>query len=41
MTKNPSAPLQGSKSPCLLSAKANEFIDHSISAPPLCLDVKH
>ena len=38
MTKNPSTPLQGSKSPWLPSAKANEFIDHSTSTPPLCLD---
>ena len=38
MTKTPSTPLQGSKSPCLPSAKGNEFIDHSTSTPPLCLD---
>ena len=38
MTKNPSTPLQGSKSPWLPSAKANEFIDHNTSTPPLCLD---
>ena len=39
MTKNPSTPLQGSKSPWWLpSVKANEFIDHSTSTPPLCLD---
>ena len=38
MTKNPSAPLQGSKSPWLPFEKANEFIDHSTSTPPLCLD---
>ena len=38
MTKNPSTSLQGSKSPWLPSAKANEFIDHSTSTPPLCLD---
>ena len=38
MTKNPSTPLQGSKSPWLPSAKGNEFINHSTSTPPLCLD---
>ena len=38
MTKNPSTPLQSSKSPWLPSAKASEFIDHSTSTPPLCLD---
>ena len=38
MTKNPSTSLQGSKSPWLPSAKANKFIDHSSSKPPLCLD---
>ena len=38
MTKNPSAPLQGNKSPSLPSAKADEFIDHSSSTPPFCLD---
>ena len=38
MTTNPSTPLQRSKSPWLPSAKANEFIDHSTSTPPLCLD---
>ena len=38
MTKNPSTPLQGSKSPWLPSAEVNEFIDHSTSTPPLCLD---
>ena len=37
-TKNPPAPLEGSKSPWLPSAKANEFIDHSTSTPPLCFD---
>ena len=37
MTKNPSTLLQGSKSPWLPFAKANEFIDHSTSTPPLCL----
>ena len=31
-------PLQGSKSPWLSSAKANELIDHSTSTPLLCLD---
>ena len=38
MTTNPSTPLRRSKSPWLPSAKANEFIDHSTSTPPLCLD---
>ena len=38
MTKNPSTPLQGSKSPWLPSAKANGFIDYSTSTLPLCLD---
>ena len=38
MTKNWPTPLQGSKSTWLSSAKANEFIDHSTSTPPLCLD---
>ena len=38
MTKNLSTPLQGSKSPWLPSAKAKEFIDHSTSTPPLCLN---
>ena len=38
MTKNPSSPLQGGKSSWLPSTKANEFINHSTSTPPLCLD---
>ena len=38
MTKNPSTPLQGSKSLWLPSAKGNEFINQSTSTPPLCLD---
>ena len=38
MTKNPSTPLQGSKSPWLPSTKANEFIDHSTRTPLLCLE---
>ena len=38
MTKNSSTPLKGSKSPWLPTAKANEFIDHSTSTSPLCLD---
>ena len=37
-TKNPSTPLQGSKSPWLPSAEVNEFINHSTSSIPLCLD---
>ena len=36
--KNPSTPLQDSKSPWLPSVKANEFINHSTSTPPLFLD---
>ena len=31
VAKNPSTPLQGSKSPWLPSAKANKFIDYSTS----------
>ena len=38
MTKNPSSPLKGGKSSWLPSTKANEFINHSTSTPPLCLD---
>ena len=38
MTKNPSTPLQGSKSPWLPTAKANEFIDHRTNTPLLSLD---
>ena len=30
--------MQGNKSLWLPSAKANEFIDHSTSTPPSCLD---
>ena len=37
MIKNPPTLLQGSKPPWLHFAKANEFIDHSTSTPPLCL----
>ena len=37
MTKNLSTPLQGNKSPWLLSAKANEFTNYNISTPRLSL----